>query len=465
MKTQVAFIVALLFLVLGAEASIHTDDFAKFMGRREILRGTTPKSAMLKQNQFWFDQLIDHFNPEDRRTFKQKYYVTDQFWDRENGPVILYICGEGPCSGVPEKRLFISTLAEQNKAVVLSLEHRFYGVSQPFKDLSTENLRYLTVEQALEDLAHFIHWVKTNSTLGIGENRKWMTYGGSYPGALSAWFRYKYPHLTAGAVASSAVINVITDFGDYDHQIYLSALKSGKWCTDRIQELIKYVEGKLDSDPVSIKKEFKAEKLTDLEFLYYYSDSFSGMVQYGQRVQMCDLMRNDSFQERYDNLKQAIMGNNPEPYSAEYVRNDTWWPERDPMRQWTWQTCIDMGWFQSAYHNASESLRSSRLTGKFFLDFCEQVFGKGYIPDEKLSNSKRGGLKLDVSNLIMVNGCEDPWLWASRTEDFGNVIAYTIDCEGCAHCVDIKTPDEKDSWNLWWNRQKISYHVSQWFKN
>jgi hypothetical protein len=42
------------------------------------------------------------------------------------------------------------------------------------------------------------------------------TIGGSYPGALSAWFRYKFPHLTIGALASSAVVNSILDFPQFD---------------------------------------------------------------------------------------------------------------------------------------------------------------------------------------------------------------------------------------------------------
>jgi hypothetical protein len=43
-------------------------------------------------------------------------------------------------------------------------------------------------------------------------NNPWISVGGSYPGALSAWYRAKYPHLTIGAIASSAVIVAIENF-------------------------------------------------------------------------------------------------------------------------------------------------------------------------------------------------------------------------------------------------------------
>jgi len=64
----------------------------------------------------------------------------------------------------------------------------------------------------LADLAFFIEYVKIHNWHSVTEQNPWITIGGSYPGAMSAWFRYKYPHLTVGALASSAVVQAIPNF-------------------------------------------------------------------------------------------------------------------------------------------------------------------------------------------------------------------------------------------------------------
>jgi len=49
-----------------------------------------------------------------------------------------------------------------------------------FRDLSIENLSYLSSEQALADLATFHQYF--NDKYQISEQTKWISFGGSYPG-------------------------------------------------------------------------------------------------------------------------------------------------------------------------------------------------------------------------------------------------------------------------------------------
>lgn len=151
------------------------------------------------------------------------------------GPVFLMIGGEGALS--PKWMIDGTWLryARKYKALCVSVEHRFYGKSHPteyaefftylptnlknysadatfffFRDISTKNLAYLTSQQALADLALFI--TTFSSDYGLPQGTKWITFGGSYPGSLSAWMRMKYPHLVHAAVSTSGPLLAVSDF-------------------------------------------------------------------------------------------------------------------------------------------------------------------------------------------------------------------------------------------------------------
>jgi len=370
-----------------------------------------PKTNSFKQTQLWFDyQLINHFDVQDNRTYSQRYWVMDQFYDRKVGPVFLYICGEYTCSGIPDERQYPGVLAQKFNALVLVLEHRFYGASQPFGNdsWSIENLRYLTINLALADLAYFIQWSKDTQVYGITQNTPWITIGGSYPGALSGWFRYKYPHLTVGALASSAVVNSILDFVEFDAQIRTSTLKSGPQCTEAIQNLTKMAEFYLSD--VDLREDFlasfNAQKLLNQEFLFFFADIFVELVQYGKREFLCDLLQNKTLSQQMDSIRNySLASAPPESYAVYYIRNETV-DINNANRQWTYQTCAEVGWFQTYYPNKTLSMRSTNVTLEFYRQWCKDSFGKDLWPNVENTNLEFGGKNLEAFNVIFTNGGE-----------------------------------------------------------
>ena len=74
------------------------------------------------------------------------------------------------------------------------LEHRFYGESAPFADLSTPNMTYHTIQQAIDDHEYFAKNVKLAMPGGnsVGPTKApWILVGGSYSGALTSWTMVK----------------------------------------------------------------------------------------------------------------------------------------------------------------------------------------------------------------------------------------------------------------------------------
>lgn len=77
-----------------------------------------------------------------------------------------------------------------------------------YRDLTTENLQYLSSRQALMDTAAFIKAMNEK----LPSDVKWIMFGGSYAGSLAAWMRIKYPSLVHGAISSSSPLLAEVDF-------------------------------------------------------------------------------------------------------------------------------------------------------------------------------------------------------------------------------------------------------------
>lgn len=101
----------------------------------------------------------------------------------------------------------------------------------------------MNADQALADIAEFIDTMGVNiSTKYETTTRPWITIGGSYPGALSAWFKAAYPTRVVAAWSSSGVILPIRNFSDFDVDIYQATSRSGPECPTIIQNITMQIE-------------------------------------------------------------------------------------------------------------------------------------------------------------------------------------------------------------------------------
>lgn len=81
-------------------------------------------------------------------------------------------------------------IAQASGGATVFLEHRYFGRSNPFQNLSTASLKYLTIQQAIDDLDYFAYNVKL--AMPGGEHispdvAPWVLVGRSYSGALASF--------------------------------------------------------------------------------------------------------------------------------------------------------------------------------------------------------------------------------------------------------------------------------------
>lgn len=182
--------------------------------------------------------------------------------------------------------------------------------------------------------------------------------GGSYPGALSAWFKSQYPNDSIGAWSSSGVIAPILDFYQNDVDTYLAAAKSSDTCPKLIQEQQDWVEdqwfnqGSKGYNLVLSIFGINASDIVDgdLSFFYYLADHYVGAIQYGKRTVLCNLIDGNSGKNMQAQV-QAIadygknsLGTEYSGYGVQYMQ-DTKIDVNNSMRQWTWQYCNEFGFF------------------------------------------------------------------------------------------------------------------------
>jgi hypothetical protein len=114
-------------------------------------------------------------------------------------------------------------------------------------------------------------------------------------------------------------------------------------------------------------------------------------------------------------------------------------------------------------------MRSAFIGPEYWGPFCGAVFGDEYAvgPNTDYYNNLYGGMNIEGSKIVYANAIEDPWQYAGMREIFNATIqsdmeAILINCQDCAHCVDLHTPSDSDAPTLTNARNKIQATVTKW---
>ncbi|KAH9948740.1 peptidase S28 [Amylocystis lapponica] len=408
---------------------------------------TGPDGATLEpfDTTYNFTQLIDHNNPS-LGTFSQRYWFSYEYY-KPGGPIVLTTPGEAPADGYTfflTNETITGTLAQQQNGATVLIEHRFYGESNPYGNLSIASLQVHTIQQAIDDLVYFANNVKLPMPGGgnvTPSEAPWILVGGSYAGALTSFTLVNQPDVFYAGWASSAVVESIVDYWGYWEPIRVFMPQN---CSKDVEAVIDHIDTTFTSGTSTEIDTIKTLFKMNLSHL----DDFAGALRnnlfdwqslqpYGgpgqQFFQFCDAL------EVKDNVSAPAAG-----WGLEHALNawGSYWANTylseicgdldaescmgtynasaytdisvdNSDRSWQWIVCNYMGFLQDGAP-AGQPTIVSRLIGPGYTErMCTYYFPEQFTspptPDAAGTNKAYDGWFVNVDRLFFANGLSDPW--------------------------------------------------------
>uniref|UniRef100_A0A0K0FIT0 Serine carboxypeptidase n=1 Tax=Strongyloides venezuelensis TaxID=75913 RepID=A0A0K0FIT0_STRVS len=436
----------------------------------------------------YFTNKVDHFTPNDKRTWQQRYQYNSKYFKNNNVSDVVFIMigGEGaaPPIWVQEPKYQYILMAKNHSAYIYQLEHRFFGPSQPFGDtnsMSFENLKYLTPEQALADLDNFIkEFVNKKFT-----NPRIVIFGGSYPGGLAAIYKKRYGSAVVGSIASSAGINLQEDYTGYSLGMQDTIRATDQNCYDvvnasfaALQKATLTAIGRSKLNQLfTLDPPFNENTITQLDITNFLANVFAvfqGIIQYtydGREAiteknytvkTLCNYMTKIPSPNGYENIAGIIRWTNnvmglkqnaafPNSYKdminglrmTNYgdAKNNSNVENNLEGRGWMWLCCNGLGFFQTT--DEGRNIFHDLIPVNFFINQCQDIFDNSmnntYIKAAiKRQKAFYGSVdNYTASNVVLPNGEFDPWKRVGVFTNDSSIHQYSFIIPGSAHCSDM----------------------------
>ncbi|KAH7675904.1 serine protease K12H4.7-like protein [Aphelenchoides avenae] len=330
-------------------------------------------------------------------------------------------------------------------------------------------LKYLSSEQALADAAQFVETV--NRYKGY-KYPKWISFGCSYAGMLSAWFRQAYPNLVAGAVASSPPVQAKVDFYEA-YQVVQANLELYGNCEKNVRTAVRqvYEMAQTKAGRAKLNKTFGY-----IPKAHHIPGAFlSGYDAKGYYKQACRTMTAQN-RTSLENLA-AFLHHAGSAEAADYedtirelLRSDKRWDREVSMVEaWIYQACTEFAFFFSTdYGNGT--FGSLEPVNKF-IETCIDLHGKDRRRvDEAVARTNRihgGSANYNGTNVVFFNGGADMWgalsVLTNRTSHSGRAEVTSFLVPEQKHCQD-KHKDPNDPPQLVEARRRTNELIGEWLR-
>ncbi|XP_023166085.2 putative serine protease K12H4.7 [Drosophila hydei] len=423
-----------------------------------------------------FSQSLDNFDDTNQNVWNQRVLINeDNFVD--GSPIFIYLGGEWEIEpSAITSGLWVDIAKEHNGSLIYT-EHRFFGESIPIKPLSTKNLKYQSVEQALADVVNVIKVLKKEDKY---KDSKVVVSGCSYSASMAVWLKLLYPNVIVGSWASSAPLEAKVDFSDFMEVVGRAYRElAGDYCYDLIDNATSYYEGLFQSGQGAEAKKLlnlcdsfdETDERDQWQIFSSIANIFAGLAQY-QKPENYDLAQYCSVLRSFDDddasaLSQFIQWRlgRPECVNTRYQGSVDYykWSKNNYDGSglgWFYQTCRQFGWFQSSAN--SNHPFGSTFPATLYTDTCHDVFGSRYTSARiekyvQATNSAYGGKDPNVENVYMTHGGLDGWSKVGAGLAQGATIIPQA-----SHCSDADSISSRDSSALRAAKERLVELVREW---
>jgi hypothetical protein len=409
------------------------------------------------------------YEPHLNGSFNLSYWF-DATYYKPGGPVFVLLGGETAGSdrlGFLQKGI-VAQVAQATNGLGVILEHRYYGTSFPTPDLTVENLRFLSTEQALAEIDYFARNVKFEGVDAdlTAPNTPWIAYGGSYAGAQAAFLRVVYPDTFWGTISSSGVTTAIYDYWQYFEPIRQFAppdvVQNTQFMVDVVDSIL--LRSNNTAKAKQLKTAFGLGNVTDnSDFanvltggiygwqstnwdpelnspsFWYYQNNMTSTLNFNatasQRATVKDLITFAGYQST--TVLENVLLNAIHYFDITTVSRwrrtkytqDQYFTQLDPSawegtslsdytwRSWQYQVCTEWGYLQTGDTPVEIKPLVSRLIDLDYTSFpCRAAFNITE-PSHVENVNKYGNFSIEYPRLAITGGNADPWRPATPLAD------------------------------------------------